>query len=74
MVVVPLATAVTRPVLDTVATAGLELVQVREDEGQTVAVSCSVPYVLPLIVSVVEVLFRLMPSTDTVQVAETVPP
>ena len=66
MVVVPLATAVTRPVLETVATAGLELVQVYEAEGYTVAVSCSVP---PIRIFV-EVLFREMPATVMTQVAD----
>ncbi len=60
-------TAVTRPVLETVATAGLELVQVTflltASAGVMVAVSCSVPYVLPFMRSVVEVLFRDTPST-----------
>ena len=74
MVVVPLATAVTRPVSETVATAGLELVQVRAEDGKTFAVRTSEPYVPFWMYSVVEVLFREIPTTVTAQVAETEPP
>ena len=78
MVVVPVPTEVTRavlvPVLVTVATAGLELVQVRAEDGKTFAVRTSEPYVPFWMYSVVEVLFREIPTTVTAQVAETEPP
>ena len=61
IVAVPLATAVTRPVLLTVATAVLLLVQVTflfvAISGVIVALSCNV---FPLVVSVAEVWLRLM--------------